>query len=69
VPFSRVVVKAPNGQILEELNDFHLLSKVKDVFKSKCDLEAEHATTKAPYTLSEAMWMPNKLNSRVVSPS
>ena len=56
VPFSRMVVKAPNGQILEDLNDFHLLSKVKDVFKSKCDLEAEHATTKAPYTLQESMW-------------
>ncbi|CAL6321699.1 unnamed protein product [Bathycoccus prasinos] len=30
-PFKRMVVKAPNGQILEDLNDFHLFTKVKDV--------------------------------------
>ncbi|CAL6288461.1 unnamed protein product [Bathycoccus prasinos] len=56
-PFKRMVVKAPNGQILEDLNDFHLFSKVKDVlYKSKCDLESEFATTKSSLAVDQGMW-------------
>ena len=56
-PFKRMVVKAPNGQILEDLNDFHLFTKVKDVlYKSKCDLESEFATTKSSLSVDQAMW-------------
>ncbi|CAL6303290.1 unnamed protein product [Bathycoccus prasinos] len=56
-PFKRMVVKAPNGQILEDLNDFHLFTKVKDVlYKSKCDLESEFATTKSSLAVDQAMW-------------
>ena len=56
-PFKRMVVKAPNGQILEDLNDFHLFTKVKDVlYKSKCDLESEFATTKSSLAVDQGMW-------------
>ncbi|CAL6417788.1 unnamed protein product [Bathycoccus prasinos] len=56
-PFKRMVVKAPNGQILEDLNDFHLFTKVKDVlYKSKCDLESEFATTKSSLAINQGLW-------------
>ena len=56
-PFKRMVVKAPNGQILEDLNDFHLFTKVKDVlYKSKCDLESEFATTKSSLAIDQGLW-------------
>ena len=57
VPFKRMVVRAPNGTILEDINDFHLFSKVKDVlYKSKCDLESEFATTKSSLAVDQGMW-------------
>ena len=57
VPFKRMVVRAPNGTVLEDINDFHLFSKVKDVlYKSKCDLESEFATTKSSLAIDQAMW-------------
>ncbi|CAL6338808.1 unnamed protein product [Bathycoccus prasinos] len=44
-------------EILEDLNDFHLFTKVKDVlYKSKCDLESEFATTKSSLSVDQAMW-------------
>ena len=56
-PFKRMVVKAPNGQILEDINDFHLFTKVKDVlYKSKCDLESEFATTKSSLAIDQGLW-------------
>ena len=62
-PFKRMVVKAPNGQILEDVNDFHLFSKVKDVlYKSKCDLESEFATTKSSLAVDQAMWETEQQN-------
>ena len=52
-----MVVRAPNGTILEDINDFHLFSKVKDVlYKSKCDLESEFATTKSSLAVDQGMW-------------
>ena len=57
IPFKRIVVRAPNGTGLEAINDFHLFSKVKDVlYKSKCDLESEFATTKSSLAIDQAMW-------------
>ena len=57
VPFRSLKVFSPNGMLLEHITDFHLYSKMKDVlFKSKCDLEAEYATTKNPLAVAQSAW-------------
>ena len=52
-PFRRMVVRDSRGQILEDVQDYSTLCKLKDVMRTEADLKSQLGTTRSNYVVGK----------------